>query len=202
MPRRPKQQLNKVMVSSGRYVDPVNLQPEEVEFEVIAHHLSNLCRFTGGTRRFYSVAEHSVRVSLVLHGPTPEQVELSMCGLLHDAAEAYLTDLPRPVKHNSDIGKPYRPAEERADRAIAEAFGLAWPMPPEVTVADAQLLATERRDLLPPRDDDHLYHWLSEPPLRERIANPWQPEHAKWEFTRRYRYLERRRNELALTEAA
>lgn len=201
--RRSKNDLGKIMVCSGEYVDPMNLQPDDLRLEDIAHALAKQCRFSGHTRTFYSVAEHCVRVSLVLHGQSAEAVELSMWGLLHDASEAYLVDLPRPLKHHSGIGEAYRAAEEIAEQAIAEKFGLPFPIPDEVKAADAVLLATERRDLLPARDDDSAFNWLNEPPLRARIRNPWTPEHAEWEFLRRYRYLDRRRTELAaLAEAA
>lgn len=79
---------------TGKLVDPLDLKPEDIDIRDIAHALSQQCRFTGHTRKFYSVAEHCILVSELC--PT----ELKLAGLLHDADEAYLIDLARPVKHS------------------------------------------------------------------------------------------------------
>src|SRR5579885_2784587 len=71
---------------------PLDPRPEEILIEDIAHALSMLCRFTGHVKRFYSVAQHCVYVS---HRCDPKD---ALWGLLHDAAEAYLNDISRPVK--------------------------------------------------------------------------------------------------------
>lgn len=187
----------------GTYVTPLNLQPEQIIEWEVAHHLSQLCRFTGGTRRFYSVAEHSVRVSLAFDCSTLAGVELARWGLWHDGPEYILGDLARPVKH-SDLGKLYRETEARAMAAFVKRIGLAKfdarvhrkGMPNEVKDVDTRMLLTERRDLIPNADEDPWWQPGDRlTPYRERITSTWQPEHAKWEFERRHRYLEWRRAE-------
>jgi hypothetical protein len=102
-----------------------------------------VCRFGGHCRRFYSVAEHSIRVSRLC--PSGD----ALWGLLHDATEAYLGDLPSPLKRPaSDLGVAYRVAELRLQRVILKRFRLDPRRPATVDRADALLLATEWRDLM------------------------------------------------------
>lgn len=124
---------------------PLDPKPEEILIEDIAHALSMQCRYAGHVREFYSVAEHSVRVAEIV----PPKYRL--WGLLHDASEAYLIDLPRPVKRYSDIGRLYREAEDSLMIAICERFGLTWedPMPAPVERADKAMLWVESQALLP-----------------------------------------------------
>jgi transposase len=106
---------------------------------------------------------------------------LALWGLLHDAGEAYLTDLPRPVKQSLP---QFSELEDRVLRQVAVRFGLSWPMPPEVKLADNRLLATEARDLMAPWPDD----WrLDVEPLPDRIVPlTWQDAERLFlaEFTR------------------
>lgn len=128
-----------IQTYTGRQFWPLDPRPEEVFIEDIAHHLSQICRFTGACAQFYSVAQHSVEVSKI----APRRYAL--WGLLHDAPEAYLGDLTRPVKPSM---ADYQIAEFRLARCIAERFRLSWPMPAEIRVVDDEMLATEKRDLL------------------------------------------------------
>lgn len=132
---------NWIQTFSGRQFWPLDPKPGDVDVADIAHALALKCRFAGHCKAFYSVAQHSVLVSTVV----PE--EEALWGLLHDAAEAYLADLPRPVKAETPA---FRDAEGRIMRAVAERFGLAWPEPEGVKLADAVLLVTEQRDLMGP----------------------------------------------------
>jgi hypothetical protein len=109
--------------------------------EDIAHALSLLCRFAGHCKEFYSVAEHSYRVSYAC----PE--EHALWGLMHDASEAYCVDVPRPLKHMPNM-EHYRAHEKRVMRAICGWFNMDPVEPPEVKYADNVLLVTEQRDLL------------------------------------------------------
>lgn len=138
---------------SGRYGDyirtfsgvaffPLDPRPEEVFIEDIAHALMNLCRFTGHVKKFYSVGDHSIRAS---HYASKEN---ALWALLHDASEAYISDLSRSVKHDPRY-QPYREDERRLMLVIAERFGLVWPEPEEVHEVDSRLLFTEKRDLMP-----------------------------------------------------
>lgn len=152
---------------------PIDPRPEEICIEDIAHALSNQCRYSGHVKRFYSVAEHSVRVAWHIKPPH------RFWGLMHDAPEAYLVDLARPLKHYSRLGDAYREIEEPLMKCICERFGLSPAEPLEVKTADNELLITEKRDLmgLAPAK------WREEniQPLRE-IIYPWAPEVAERKF--------------------
>jgi len=81
---------------SGRMFFPGDPRPEEIHLVDVAHGLSHICRFAGQCRCFYAVGEHCVRVSLLLE--RWGFVELALTGLLHDGSEAFLVDMPKPVK--------------------------------------------------------------------------------------------------------
>lgn len=167
-----------ILTASGLYVNPMKLTPDDVCVEDIAHALGNQCRYSGHTREFYSVAEHSVRVAGILE-EAGEPWDVVLWGLLHDGAEAYLVDLPRPLKRDSALGDIYRPAEERCLLAVMAHFGL-WPSePPAVRTADLTMLATERRDLMPGAD---VWSVIAETvPLPDAIE-PWDPPDARETF--------------------
>lgn len=131
-----------IQTFSARQFWPCDPRPEEIHIEDIAHSLALQCRFAGHCESFYSVAEHSVRVSRLL------RPEIALWGLLHDASEAYMTDLARPLKRGSPLGPIYREMESRLMWAVCERFGLSVEEPPEVMEADNVLLMTEKRDLM------------------------------------------------------
>ena len=131
----------------GGHANPLHLEPHQVRIEDIAHALARQCRYNGHCNGFLSVARHSLWVSRHLDPrrwspDTPSNAGplLSMWGLLHDAAEAYLGDLIRPLKHNPEIGTVFGEAEARLEAVIASRFHLPYPMPPEVKEADNYVL--------------------------------------------------------------
>src|ERR1035437_4738778 len=126
---------------SGLRFWPLDPNPEKILVEDIAHALAHQCRFGGHASRFYSVAEHSVHVSRLC---PPDD---AFWGLLHDASEAYLVDLPRPLKLLPEFA-PYREAERRLQRAVAVRFGLPPDQPARVTEADDTMLWIEAHSLL------------------------------------------------------
>lgn len=138
-----------IQTYSGRKFDLVNPTPDMVHFSDIAHALANVCRYTGHCRTFYSVAQHSTLVAAML----PDELKLQ--GLMHDATEAYVADLSRPLKQ---LVPAYQDIEARVWRVIAERFGLPAKLDPKVKHADNVLLMAERREL------------LNKPP------EPWAPE--------------------------
>ena len=162
---------------TGKLFFPGDPRVEEICIEDIAHALSMVCRFAGHCREFYSVAQHSVLVSLTV------PPSLALDGLLHDASEAYIHDITRPMKRLPGMAY-YRELEHRTEMLIAERFGLTMPQPPEIKDADNRVLMTERRDLLTIHRD---WTWRAEP-LPERIA-AWSPEMAEVAFLTRFEAL-------------
>lgn len=124
---------------SGRRFYPLDPRPSEIEPEDIAHALSMLCRYAGHVDRFYSVAEHCLLMSGAV---APEH---ALAALLHDATEAYVVDVPRPLKRYLP---EYRGIEDRVWGAIAIRFGLDLEVPAEVKEADTRILLTERDALM------------------------------------------------------
>lgn len=130
---------------TGRAYYPGDPKPEEIFIEDIAHALSMQCRYGGHCDLHYSVAEHSILIS---HMVPPED---ALAALLHDATEAYVVDLPRPVKA---LLPEYRVLEAKNWYAIAKCFGLSLVLPDSVHKADNQILHSEREQNMgkPPAD--------------------------------------------------
>lgn len=118
----------------GHMFDVFNIEPEKIDIEDIAHALSLICRFNGHTPRHLSVAEHSVNVSL--HVPR----ELRLPALLHDAAEAYLSDVPRPIKQ---VLPEVNEIDSELTAAIFEKFGLEYPYDPLIKDVDRGMCYAE-----------------------------------------------------------
>lgn len=174
-----------IQTVSGRWVDPLAPDPASLAIDDIAQALANQCRFGGHARSFYSVAQHSAIVSDVCaeRGASPAE---ALAALMHDAGEAYLVDLPHPLKHRSPIGPPYKEAEKLLEAAIAERFGLA-PQPAEMKPVDRSLLATERSAFAAMRDPWPELEGVE--PLAIEIE-PWEPPRARREFLERFERLD------------
>lgn len=151
---------------------PCDPDPEEIDIHDVAHALSLQCRFTGHVKWFYSVAEHSVRVA---EKCPPED---RLWGLLHDAAEAYLVDLARPVKHQPAMWA-YRDAEYKLMSAVCTRFQLHPEQPASVTEADHRMLVTEASCLM-----NHHPDWLRDWPYQpyEEVIHPMNPFEAERRF--------------------
>lgn len=156
------------------------LHPEQCIFAIedIAHALSNLCRFTGHTREFYSVAQHSVHVSHL----APK--EHALAGLLHDAAEAYLGDVASPLKA---LLPAYKEIEVKVEQMLLSSFGLDIHLPPSVKQADMLMLVTERRDLMPLHVPYAIPGGFQ--PLPGVFIQPWSPAGSKHAFLARFKEL-------------
>lgn len=162
---------------TGKVVDLSDFTMQDVDIEDIAHALSLINRFTGHTKMPYSVAQHSVMVSRLV------PVQHAMWGLLHDASEAYLGDVARPLK----VMLPeYKALEARVQRAIARVYYLEWPIPAEVHAADNRALMAEKRDLISP-DLDWGINCDYEPKCGP--INPCDWAQAKALFLARYKEL-------------
>jgi hypothetical protein len=175
---------------SGAKFWPLDPRAEEITLEDVAHHLALECRFQGATSTHYSVADHALRVSrlaewMVLRdGRTPAHFELArevaLWGLHHDDSEAYLKDLPTPVKHSPGLGELYRELERNMMDQIIIRFELMPHEPQIVKVADQILCNTEGRDLVK--------GFVTRPGielLEDRIT-PLTAEAAEFEFIRRH----------------
>jgi hypothetical protein len=160
---------------TGKLIDLANFTAEDVRLPDISHALSIINRFTGHARVPYSVAQHSVMVSKIV--PHAD----AMWGLLHDASEAYLGDVARPLKA---MLPDYVDLERHVQQTIAAAFHLPWPMPASVKAADNRALMAEKRELVP---GDHDWGIVAEP-----IAGPIHPycwQQSKKLFESRYMEL-------------
>jgi hypothetical protein len=134
--------LGWIQTWSGKRVFLDRPDRDVVEIEDIAHALANVCRF-GGHSHFYSVAQHSILVSELVR---EKDKSLALAGLLHDAAEAYLGDVVRPLKRI--LGASYSDLERAWMTVIAEKFSAPGVFDPLVKEADNQALAIERRDVM------------------------------------------------------
>jgi 5'-nucleotidase len=136
----------------GHVISPLHMRPEDFDIAEAAVVLSRECRFGNHLPVHYSVAEHSLFVERLVAGILgAEDIDtlpknLSRWAILHDLPEAYLRDLPAPIKHTEDLAG-YRQAEERAAQAMCTRFHLPPEQPIEVTVADKLALVIEMRDV-------------------------------------------------------
>ena len=131
---------------TGRTFYPADPRVEDIDPTDIAHALSLTCRYGGHVRKFYSVAEHCVLMSFAV----PQVAAAPIWALLHDATEAYMGDVIRPLK---TFMPEYRDMENRLMRVICERFGLRFNCPWQVVEADNRILLDERAALMsaPPR---------------------------------------------------
>lgn len=185
----------------GRAHHPMHPMPEDLDIRDVAHSLAYQCRFAGHTPEHYSVAQHCVLVSYLLEGseetisagfvstgpeePPSGSRELAYIGLMHDAAEAYVIDLPRPVKYDLELRGPYARLELLNWLTICERWMLPVGLPSDVTWADNTVLATEARDIMgpPPRA------WATLPPPMRRTIRPWEAKVAERVFLERFEQL-------------
>ena len=163
-----------IQTYSGLQFWPLDARAEEVNVEDIAHSLSMLCRFNGHMEKFYSVAEHSVYVSQLA------AKENRLWGLMHDAAEAYLSDIPSPVKIHLE---QFKTMEDNLLSVICSRFNLNSDMPPEIKNIDMVLLATEKKVLM--KKEPGSWGVLPEPSDKITIA-ALPPDQAKKLFLNRY----------------
>lgn len=153
---------------TGRYVTPLKLKLEDIDIVDIAHHLSLICRFNGACRKFYSVAQHSVLVAYLV----PKEDKLA--ALLHDASEAYMADVIRPIKYSIPELKKIEDRIEVKILAKFKCYGADWEA---IKRADNIMLATEARDLMKRTDG----WYLPEPPKPALIV-PWAAPQAESVF--------------------
>jgi len=137
---------------SCQQVFPLNLNPLSIKIIDIAHSLSQICRFNGHTKFFYSVAQHSLLVSQILERRYKDK-SIALKGLLHDASEYILCDIPRPLKHSGYFDF-YQEIEFDVQDKIYVKFGLEPGDDYFVHMVDGLMLRVEARDLMQPIHKD------------------------------------------------
>ena len=125
---------NSIRTVSGQYVNVFDPDPDTILIEDIAHALSQLPRFGGHLPKMYSVAQHSIACCILV----PD--EFKMEALLHDASEAYLLDMPRPIKENLP---DYKKVEANLQEIICKKFNLPFPMNKVIKEIDKEMLEFE-----------------------------------------------------------
>ena len=172
-----------IQTYSGKRFDVNDPQADSIAIEDIAHSLALQVRFNGHCSRYYSVAEHSVNLAdWVLHETGDRKAAFS--ALMHDASEAYLCDIPKPIK---PLLTNYREIEDRITTVIADAFGFDYPFPNIVKEADARITLDERAALFETVQD--LRRWSAGEPLSIPITGiEW--EKAKELFLERFAELD------------
>lgn len=161
---------------SGRQFWPLDPKAEDICIIDIAYALAKTCRYNGHCRKFYSVAEHSYLVSLHV----PEQ--FALWGLLHDSAEAYVGDIPRPMKQ-LEVFKCIKMVEAKIMKVIIELFDLhPGTEPKEVKMIDQALLADEKNQIMAAEPAPW---YLPQEQLGIKL-HCWNPEEAAENFLERF----------------
>jgi hypothetical protein len=166
-------------VHTGRAIYP-NLGQNDIDIEDIAHALSLLCRFNGHCLRFYSVAEHSCIIADYVYKKTGDRLH-ALAALLHDGAETYLADIPRPWKQYLE---GYKDLEVHVEQQIVTRFKLStqYPWSALIKECDQRIIQDERAALF----DDSGHNWgFKVEPLGVKI-NEWSPMLAKGHFLMRF----------------
>jgi 5'-nucleotidase len=177
---------------TGKKFYALDPRPEEIDIRDIAHALANNCRWGGHCKFFYSIAQHSCMV----HDLVPW--EHQGLGLMHDASEAYIMDMPRPIKMQMPH---YREIEEIIMRRVAERFGFPFDSLPAVKGADDLALYVEKQSLFGDGEakevltdkavDFFFAHRVDADRWLYEQVPAWSPAKAEQEFLERYWALDR-----------
>ena len=170
-----------ILLSSGAYFNYETPWLSDFTIRDIAKGLSNTCRFGGQCPRFYSVAEHSVLMSHCVAD------EFAFEALMHDAAEAFICDMPKPLKM---LLPDYRLVEDRVEAAVATRFGFPEKKTPAVKEMDIRMLAAEQQQVMGNSHTWHHTHGLSAAPITVQF---WSPQEAETEFLSQFYALSARR---------
>lgn len=156
---------NSIRTYTGKVFDLNNLTPEMICIEDIAHALSRISRFGGHTEKMITVAQHCVQ--MVSHVPKEDK----LAALLHDASEAYIGDMPSPIKR---MLSGFRNLEDLIMFNVAAKYGFEYPLSPEVKKADAYFLS---------------YEWDNFVVGKANKSLIWEPEVAKEKFLLTFEYI-------------
>lgn len=163
--------------ANGRKIYPFDPRGEEININVVAHHLATNNRWNGATqhKRFktrigYSVAEHSVYCARYIRDVL-KRPDLELEALLHDGPEYVTGDMIRPLKHDPRIHPVIKPLEDSWEKAFADRFGLIFPLPKEVKLADEAVCAAEAEQIVPKHPDEE---WESGKMHDDRAVAPYE----------------------------
>lgn len=134
-----------ITVGPGRWLDITNPDPKMISVDDIALALSRRARFAGFTRAYFTVAQHSWNVAMHLRAFGADPV-VQWQGLMHDAHEAYMGDIPTPQKN---LYHGFKELEELLQGAIFARFDLPHPLDSKVKAIDELMLHSEAEYLLP-----------------------------------------------------
>jgi hypothetical protein len=161
-----------IQTNQGVAFYPLDPRPEEILIIDIAKSLSMQCRYAGHCEEFYSVAEHCC----LMHDAIEDEFKAQ--ALMHDSSEAYLVDLPRPIKA---MLPDYKAIEANLEKAIFAKFKIPYPFHPRVKEFDNRILMDEKEQNVTIGPD---WGW-SEEPLGV-ILRFWEPDEAMYQFMLRY----------------
>lgn len=164
-----------IQTFTGKKFHILDPQPEEVDIVDIAHALSNLCRFGGHCQKFYSVAQHCAVGAEAFDNP-----KVALHFLLHDSQEAYLCDLPRPIKR---LLPRYKDIEKVVQEVIFLSLNIREKFDHHIEPMDMRMLATERRDLM---KDSQIWTTLDGIESLPGLIEPWTQSVAKEKFLTLY----------------
>lgn len=162
--------VGSIETTSGIAANVLDMQPDMISLDDIATSLSNICRYNGHVPSFFSVAEHSYNVALWLIG-NGHSKQVALTGLLHDAAEAYVGDMVRPLKRHPDFGAVHQQVEAQVSAVVHQVLGGVYPHPEIVHEADRIA-----------------YDW-EVAHIRSGRRTGWNPPFAKAKFLEAYRML-------------
>lgn len=134
-----------IQTYSGGKFYPLDPHEEDINIVDIAHALSNLCRYTGHSNKFYSVAQHSIIGTVHLLKLYPDNEILAKQFLLHDATEAYINDIARPLKQYLTL---YKTIEDNIAKIIYKKFKVSYPFDRVIKIIDNSLLYEESKILM------------------------------------------------------
>jgi hypothetical protein len=173
-----------IQLYSGVKFYPLNAKSELIFIEDIAHSLSLQCRFNGHCEKFYSVAQHSVLVAR----KCPDEYKL--WGLLHDASEAYLSDIISPIK-NTILYEDIKKIDKALEKQILNEFNVQITDKGKKIVksVDMRMLVTEKKWLM-----KNTYRWQCEDEYKpyDMIIKPWSAKKSAMEFTKLFNKLHAR----------
>lgn len=178
---------------NGNTFDPVEVKISKIDINDIAHSLANMSRYAGHTRHFYSVAEHSILAYSIAHKLCPDDLDVQWAALLHDATEAYVVDLPTPIKI---LLPKFNEIESKVEDLIAAEFNIDWSNSVKNMVKriDVEALATEVPELF---DDVGVWAAIAGKDRHLELLDPKFPlksGEAKHLFIQVYNQLKRRRD--------